>query len=250
MKTLFTLLFLLTITSCHQPVHPVPIDNILKNNSDGNKKQTLQSIKLSLTDSIGKYYDSVGSRIEDSNQTYVIYITDQYIVLAITDSSLFLFRKVYHGWIQQDSAKFNDHALSFDTPDLNGDDEKDIVVYGTPDAHGQSAPYVFLSDSINNWFLNYRPDIHLYNIRYNPQQKLVQSYYQGGVTDTNDKEYYQWINDSLKLVRGVEEDLSNTNNAYPFVVFYKLKGRKRVTYKRQVDKTGAIYDTALWKNDY
>jgi hypothetical protein len=129
---------------------------------------------------------------------------------------------------------------------LNGDNNKDFIVYSFGNIHGQSIPYVFISDKQS--VLHYRSDIHLYNIKYDPNKKLVKSYYQGGVNSINHKEYYLWQNDSLKLFKGVERNPSNPEKAT--TTYYNLKNGQRNDYKILIDNTGEIYDTALWKGAY
>jgi len=188
---------------------------------------------------------------DDNNSRFVLYLNKlnnkKVAVIAFTDTCLIIFQNLNNEWVQIDSVPFNSYASKFEITDLNGDNKDDLIVYGFANMHGERLPYVFITDKNN--VLHYRSDIHLYNIKYDKTKKLIMSYYQGGAYSINCKEYYYWQGDSLKLLKGVEQNLS-TGESSIFITFYKLKDGKRFDYKKMKDNKGAIYDTVFWTDEY
>ncbi|NVN93775.1 MAG: hypothetical protein HXX18_00685 [Bacteroidetes bacterium] len=242
MKTLnriiFTYLILLFFVSCiNKTYNP-------ENNKINKKKSFI--LKINLIDSLNRFSNLDEALLRGDSSDYVLYIKEinenKIAVIAITDSLLFIFQQINGNWIQKDSILFKDYAESFEITDINGDFHDDLLIYGHPNMHGQNAPYVFLSDKNKN--LHYRPDIHLFNIKFDKEKQLIKSFYEGNAYGENNKEYYQWKNDSLYLVRGVMSIMfANGDNE---VTFYKLKNGKRFNYKILNCPKEIVYDTALW----
>lgn len=240
-KTILLNLIILMVVSC----------SVKTNQFENNKIEckNLNLLKKSLIDSLNRFQNLNEVLLRDDSSKYVLYINEvnnkKIGIIAITDSVLFLFMKREGSWIQKDSILFINYAESIVATDLNGDFHDDILIYGAPNMHGQIAPYVFISD--NNGGFHYRQDIHLFNIQFDKAKKLIRSYYQGGVYSLNNKEYYYWNGDSLKLLRGVEQNLSAKEE---IVSFYKLKNGKRFDYKIITNPKEIVYDTALWSEEY
>lgn len=247
MRILYFIFFLiLLLTFCLNNSKKKTPDYIQANLKDTFKKD----LKQILIDSLYSLSNSSDTIIHDNSSKYMVFITqlnNQKIgVITITDSDLFIFKQTNKSWIQADSIAWQDYISGFSVTDLNGDRINDLIVYGFGNMHGQAISYVFLCDNKNT--LTYRPDIHLFNIRFDSSKKLIQSYYQGGITSINHKEYYQWINDSLRLIQGVEQDLSSGKNIT--TTFYRQKKGIKYIYRKTRDNQGKIYDTALWKKFY
>jgi hypothetical protein len=212
---------------------------------------TIQQIKRTLVDSLNKYSQLTEKFMRvDERPEYTFYLREinkkKIALIVFTDSVFFLFQQISNKWIQTDSALFDSYAKSFGIDDLNGDNKDDFILYGFPNIHGQQIPFVFLSDK--NKILHYRPDIHLYNIKFDKKTRLVKSFYYGGVYSIDVKELYKWEGDSLKFVRSAEYHKENSEKSY--LEFHKLKDGKRFKYSQILDSTGNSFDTAIWKGIY
>ena len=209
-----------------------------------------KSIKDALKDSLDFYSDSLGIiKVGDRGEySFIVQkINNQRLgIIAVTDSTIWLFKNQNDVWLQTDSLKFTDFLFDYSIVDLNGDNIQDLVIYGQGNMHGQSIPYVFISDK--SFHLQYRPDIKLYNIRFDPNKKIVKSFYIGGVYSTIRKESYQWVNDSLVLLQGVQRDY--IDNFTFITTFYRLKNGRRYEYKKEKDNDSKIYDNALWDESF
>jgi hypothetical protein len=207
---------------------------------------TIPTIKEFWLDFIEKFKVDSDVVKEGDSSSYVGIITtienNKVSILAITDSAIFLFQQRNKKWIQMDSAPFDNYLSEYEVTDLNGDGHDDLVITESGDVHGMACTDIFLN---KNGKLQYIPGIHLYNIEYHPQTKLVSSFYYGSMNG-NCKEYYRWVGDSLVLVRGAEQDESD--NGPDYVTFYRLKNGKRFDYKEVDDSDGTVFDTALWKD--
>ncbi|HMC99919.1 MAG TPA: hypothetical protein VKH37_07195 [Ferruginibacter sp.] len=213
--------------------------------------RSIQAVKLRLIDSLKRFSGlSSCSLIEDSAKYKLDIATNdgkKVGLIGITDSMLYVFRHSGDEWIQDDSASFETYQFDFSFEYLNDDDQEDLIVYGFGNMHGQSEPFVFLCDSSGRF--RYRPDIKQYNPSYNQHTKLFRSFYEGGAFSIIDKEIYHWVGDSLKLIRGAAFDPSAAATQFPVTTFYVEKNGKRFDYKTVTDKTGKIYDTAVWKDN-
>lgn len=173
------------------------------------KKNTIS--KNQLVDSLIKYSSLNKFLLRDNEGQFVLYITKinntKIGFIAMTDSTLFFYQKVNNNWVLNDSIDFNSYAFSYKALDLNGNNKNDFVIYSYPNMHVQSIPFVFICDDKNHF--NYRKNIKLYNISYDPQKKLVKSFYEGGVCSVHHKALHKWKNDSLIIVEKVELNLSD-----------------------------------------
>lgn len=247
-KFKYLILFIpLIFVSCTENSH------IKKNEfSVYSNKWSIPILKAKLLDSLYRFSQLSEVLLRDDSAHYVLYINEfenkKVALIAITDSILFLFEQKDLNWYQTDSIIFETYAESFESTDLNGDHKKDMLIYGHPNMNGQVAPYVILCDKNDNFHI--RPDIHLFNIKYDQVKKLVMSFYLGGAYGIDVKEYYQWKGDSLVLERGIENNRSNPGTENITTTFYKLDNGKRIDYKKIKDSKGIIFDTALWNYYY
>jgi hypothetical protein len=124
-----------------------------------------------------------------------------------SDSSLLLLRSINGQWKQVDSIGFTDFAAALTTRDLNGDGKDELILNGVPNMHGNPLPYVFFADKAGE--LHYRPDLNLYNIRFNKQTGFVESFYEGGARSLHSKATYKWVGDSLQLLKRAELDFTD-----------------------------------------
>jgi hypothetical protein len=160
--------------------------------------------------------------------------------VALTDSTIWYFQKLDSKWHLRDSIKFESTVSSFELVDLNGDSMVDVIIHVSADIHGQTVPFVFMANA--KGALNYRKDIKLYNLSFDPKKQLVRSFYVGCAYCLHHKALYRWVNDSLRLLERVEMDLTNENHT--FTRFYKAINGRLVNYK--TSKDAADYDQALW----
>lgn len=131
-----------------------------------------------------------------------------------------------------------------DTMDINRDHQNDLFIYGHPNMHGQMSPYVFLSN--NEGKLRYREDLSICNLCYDTATKQVISFYIGGVFSDHTKNAYIWKNDSLQLVHGASITVIQEGAAmFDRLQFYK--GNNRKVYRTVIENSGAIWDTAVFK---
>jgi hypothetical protein len=130
-----------------------------------------------------------------------------------------------------------------DNMDLNADSYKDLVIYGSPNIHGQCKPFVFLSNKEGK--LRYRPDLSLMNIQYDTVSKRILSFYLGGAYTEHTKESYAWENDSLKFLRGASFQVLSPRGE-PLLVFYK--GKDKIPYRTLKNCCEELWDTAVFKN--
>jgi hypothetical protein len=229
-KIIAIFLFLLHFASC----------------GDKEKVTISKSLKQELTDSLAIYSSLTEVVKRDDSSKYVLFLREvnkhKIGVVALTDSVLFLFNKSNEKWVQMDSIKFDTYATSFEVLDLNSDNNDDFIIHGFGDMHGQSKPFVFISDV--NGFLHYRSDFHhLYNIRIDKEKNLIESFYTGGEY-SNYKETYIWDKDSLILAEGVKQELISNKK---WTTFYKIKNGQRLDIKKLEDSDEKIYTDALFK---
>lgn len=252
LKQLTLFILLLSFWACNTYNNKVPPSVQKASNASQPKKQvpSAEYLKRVLSDSVIHYSYFTQLLRRDDSAYYVFYVTEvnnkKIAVVAITDSTLLLFQNINKKWVRTDSLAFDNYARDFAVTDLNGDNEDDFIVYGAGDIHGMCKPFVFIT---KNGLLHYRPDIQLYNIEYDEKKGLIKSHYYGSMTSPNDKEYYKWIGDSLRLVCGVENNYNySQNEKHALIAFYKLRNGKRYNYQVVRDDSGAVFDTALWRD--
>lgn len=207
---------------------------------------TVKSLGQQLADSLRKYRHLTEFRQANDSLHYVLYGTQTTFgklgVVAITDSLLLLYQAETQGHLQlKASIPFPNAAFSFKEMDLNGDGQADFLVYGMPNMHGQSEPFVFLNKGCGR--LQYRPDIKQYELAYNTSNHTVQATYFASGGNAFAKELYRWEGDSLRQIAGAECDADQSL----VTVFYLEKG-KRVGVKTYHNT--AVYDTILFRAEW
>lgn len=139
---------------------------------------------------------------------------DHQRIAVINEPQNFLL--IYHfagnQWKLYDSISYDNYMMEVQTTDLNNDGHTDLIVKGFGNMHGQSRSCVFLADHAGCW--HYRPDLNLFNIRYNKQTGYVETFYEGGVRSLHSKEMYRWKGDSLQLVKRGELDFQDGERIY------------------------------------
>ena len=210
-----------------------------------NKETNLED---KINDSFSKFSALETFLKRDDSSKYVLYSDNinfnQIRVIAITDSVLIFYQQEESRFKITERIPFKTYASSFKVTDLNGDLKDDFIVMSFPDVHGMSIPYVFICDDKN--VLHYREDIKLHNIMYDPDTKLVRTYYESCAYCIHSKALYRWENDSLILVERVELDLTKQDQIT--TTFYRNIDGKQVAYKKVLDEDE--YENALFSIDY
>lgn len=127
-------------------------------------------------------------------------------------------------WKLFDSLSYEDFMMEADTTDLNNDNQTDVVVKGFGNIHGQSRSYVFLAGQPGTW--HYRPDLNLFNIRYNKRTGYVEAFYEGGARSLHSKQMYRWAGDSLQLIKRGEQDFQEEEKFYTRI--YEMRNGKEI----------------------
>ncbi len=241
-SSILTILFLIFSYLCHgQLQDTVPLQN------EGIELQ-FDELKQNLIDSITRFEDLTEVTKIDDNSQYSFYIgtvnNKRIALISMTYKSIYLFYEFNNKWIETDSMIFADMATSFISADLNRIPNKDFIVRGEPNCHGQAYDYVLLSDT--NGYLHFRSDVSLHNISYDYESKIIRSFYFGSTNFT--KEIYRWENDSLVLIRGVELVLVDYKVGY-MLTYYNEKDGKRDDYKVIWKNAEKIFHSELWKDN-
>ncbi|MEI7597490.1 MAG: hypothetical protein WCK02_17210, partial [Bacteroidota bacterium] len=131
------------------------------------EKKSLKLTKDNLIDSLEKYSTLNEALKIDDSSNYVFCINEinnrKIAIITFTDSVFFLFQKnSKNNWTQIDSGLFETYAHRFEETNLNDDGNTDLIMYGFPDVHGESEPFVFISNDYGE--LHYRSDIKLYKL--------------------------------------------------------------------------------------
>lgn len=229
--SLFLLIF---IMSCKQ------------NKKSNNNNFEVKSLKESLLDSLNRYSNLTEALLTDDSLTYSVIITKannkKIAVIAIAFQKLFLYEFMENKWIQIESIQLETYACSITVEDINKDTFEDLIINGHTDDWGNNYSYLFIAKKSAEY--KYRADINLCNLQYDKDMNLIKSSEDGGCYAYRCKEYYHWVGDSLKLLRGAEINPDQTDN--DIVRFYTLKNNEKHIYKVTKD-IGSVYDTALWK---
>jgi hypothetical protein len=180
------------------------------------------------------------TRNEDTVILRKIVNNRQIEIYSITDSILLLSQVGE----KTDTIHFNNYFHSFNCDvDLNGDNNKDLMIYSFPNMHGQLRPYVFLSNHEGK--LYYRPELDIYNLSYDTVSRNICGFYVGGVYSESSKDIYKWENDSLRLVRGASMQYISADKSY-IVKFYEKDVTKPYQTISRCSKN--LWDTAVFEN--
>jgi hypothetical protein len=208
------------------------------------KLQTSKSLEQQLTDSLRKYIHLTAFQLETKKDSLSCVLYGKQLkankigIVAIYDSVLLLYQVVNRKLNLASRIHFRNIVSDVEEADLNGDDKSDLIIYGSPNMHGQAEPFVFLQRDSITW--KYRPDIKMYDVSYDPDKKLVRAYYSASGYSVMSKELYRWDNDSLRQIAGVDYEPWK-----PLVTSYLVKSGKRYAFKWY--RSTAVADTILFQ---
>jgi hypothetical protein len=220
----------------------------------GNKKIKPSNQKISVVDSLEKYYYADSVLIIDDSLHSTLFIRKanhcNYAVLVIPDSILIFFQhQTNENWKSTDTLIYKLDFSFSDYIDLNGDGFKDIRVSCISGAAGNTENKVFLFEPKTNSF-KHNKYYDLPNIEYDSKNNFIKSWWFAGIDHCQEKCKYKITEDSLTFDLGISYCPNEQNKGKTGTIeFFKQIGNKKITTKKisgKSDKLWIIFEQSFW----